>query len=93
MKKMSKQEKSWVLYDVANSAYTLIITTAVMPIFFKSVAAKGVDSAMSTAHWGFANSAAFFILALLSPILGAIADNSARDVLARSFTVSGAPSV
>ncbi|MGL4368654.1 MAG: MFS transporter [Spirochaetota bacterium] len=75
MKKMTKQEKSWILYDVANSAFTLIIVTTFMPLFFKGVASKGIDSALSTANLGFANSAASLILALMSPVLGAIADN------------------
>jgi MFS transporter, UMF1 family len=45
-----------------------------MPIFFKDIASKGIDSAISTANWGFANSAASLILAILAPILGTIAD-------------------
>ena len=71
---MTKQEKSWILYDVANSAFVLIIITTIMPIFFKDIASKGVDNAVSTANWGFANSAASLILVLLAPILGTLAD-------------------
>ena len=72
--KMTKEEVSWVLYDVGNSAFVLIMVTALMPIFFKDFAAAGMSGAESTANWGFANSAASFILAILAPILGAMAD-------------------
>lgn len=77
MKKKSRltpRERSWILYDVANSAFVLVIITTVMPIFFKDVASHGVPGAVSTANWGFANSAASMILALLAPILGTIGD-------------------
>ncbi len=40
MKKMSRQEKSWILYDWANSVYSLVITTALFPIYFKAAAKK-----------------------------------------------------
>ncbi len=75
--KMTKEEVSWVLYDVGNSAFVLVMVTALMPIFFKDVAAVGMSGAESTANWGFANSAASFILAILAPILGAMADYKA----------------
>ena len=74
MKKLTPVEKSWILYDVANSAFVLIIVTTVMPIFFKDVASSGVDHAVSTANWGFANSFASLVLAILAPVLGTIAD-------------------
>lgn len=40
MKKMSRQEKSWILYDWANSVYSLVITTALFPIYFKAAAKR-----------------------------------------------------
>lgn len=76
--KMTKEELSWVLYDVGNSAFVLIVVTALMPIFFKDVAAATMSGAESTANWGFANSIASFILAVLAPILGAMADYQGR---------------
>lgn len=72
--KMSKEEISWILYDVGNSAFVLVMVTALMPIFFKDVAAIGMSGAESTANWGFANSIASFFLAILAPLLGAMAD-------------------
>lgn len=75
METFTKGEKSWILYDWANSAYSIIITTAVFPIFYKSVAsAAGVSDVNSTAYLGYTIAIATFILALLSPILGTIAD-------------------
>lgn len=76
--KMTREELSWVLYDVGNSAFVLIMVTAIMPIFFKDVAAAGMSPAESTANWGFANSTASLILAVLAPVLGALADYEGR---------------
>ena len=81
--KMTKEEVSWVLYDVGNSAFVLVMITALMPIFFKDVAAAGMTGAESTANWGFANSTASLILAILAPILGAMADY--KDMKKRFF--------
>ncbi len=83
------------MYDVGNSAFVLVMITALMPIFFKDLAAGSMSAAESTANWGFANSAASLILALLAPILGAMADYKKRKkrfflfflVLGISFTL------
>ncbi|MDP3179273.1 MAG: MFS transporter, partial [Spirochaetaceae bacterium] len=72
--RLTKEERSWVLYDVANSAFTLIVITTFMPIFFKDFALAGVSSAASTATWAFTVSASSLVLAILAPILGALAD-------------------
>lgn len=79
--KMTAEERSWVLYDVGNSAFVLVMVTAIMPIFFKDYAASGVPDAVSTANWGFANSTASLILALLAPLLGTMADYRHRKKL------------
>ena len=73
-RKMSSAEKSWVLYDFANSSYGLIVLTTIMPIYYKSHIAGNLPDATSTADWGFANAGAGLIIALLAPVLGAIAD-------------------
>ncbi len=75
---MTTSERSWVLYDVGNSAFVLVMVTAIMPIFFKDYAASELPAAVSTANWGFANSAASLILAVLAPILGTMADYRGR---------------
>lgn len=76
--RISKEERSWILYDVGNSAFVLVMVTAIMPIFYKDFAASHLPGAISTAHWGFANSTASLLLALLSPLLGAMADYKMR---------------
>ncbi|MDQ1146240.1 UMF1 family MFS transporter [Bacillus sp. SORGH_AS 510] len=75
MSRMSKQEKSWVFYDWANSAYSILITTAIFPLYFKAAATKaGLAASTSTAYWGYANSFATLLISLCAPILGSIAD-------------------
>lgn len=75
---MTREERSWILYDVGNSAFVLVMVTAIMPIFFKDFASAGIPDAISTSNWGFANSAASLVLAFLSPVLGAMADYRQR---------------
>lgn len=73
--KFSKQQWSWIFYDWANSGYGIIITTAVLPVYFKAVAqSSGVSAANSTAYWGYANSFGTLIVSILAPVLGALAD-------------------
>jgi MFS transporter, UMF1 family len=75
MKRFTKEENSWMFYDWGNSAYSIIITTAVFPLFYKAAATDaGVSGANSTAYLGYTIAVATFILAMLSPILGTIAD-------------------
>lgn len=72
--KLTKTEKSWILYDVANSAFILLVSTTI-PIYFRSLAeGSGVFPEHASALWGTVTAAAVLILAVLSPILGAIAD-------------------
>lgn len=64
-----------MFYDWANSAYSIIITTAIFPLFYKAAATKaGVSAADSTAYLGYTIAISTFILAMLGPILGTIAD-------------------
>ena len=71
----TKIEKSWILQDWANSAYSIMITTAIFPLFFKAVATGAdVSAANSTAYLGYANSIGTLVVSMLAPILGAIAD-------------------
>lgn len=73
--KLSKEEKSWALYDWANSAYSMTVTTTILPLYFKMLTdAANIDKSVSTAYWGYANSIATLVVALLAPILGTIAD-------------------
>jgi len=65
---------SWALYDWANSAYATTVMAGFFPLFFKSYFSAEADVTVSTAHLGFANSLSSFIIVLLAPLLGAIAD-------------------
>lgn len=75
MIKLNKIEKSWALYDWANSAYSMTITSTILPLYFKGIYANsGGSASMSTAYWGYANSIGTLIIAILAPILGTMAD-------------------
>lgn len=65
---------SWVLYDWANSAFTTTVIAGFFPVFFKQHLSEGVTPLVSTFRLGTANSIASVIVALSSPLLGAIAD-------------------
>lgn len=65
---------AWAFYDWANSAFATTIMAGFFPIFFKEYWSAGADVVDSTARLGFANSTASIIVAILAPILGAIAD-------------------
>lgn len=73
--KLTVQEKSWILYDIGNSAFILMVST-IIPIYFNYLADNaGVSSVDYLASWGYAASAATLIVALLGPVLGTLADN------------------
>ncbi len=76
--KLTGPEKSWVLYDVANSAFVLIVVTTIMPVFFKEYAAYGQAGEVSTFWLGTANSTASLLLAACAPLLGGLADAGGR---------------
>ena len=70
--KMTRLEKRWVLYDVGNSAFTLLIST-ILPIYFNGLAgAAGLTSAQYLAFWGYAASFVTVVVALLGPTLWAV---------------------
>lgn len=63
----SKKELSWILYDCGNSAYSVAITTALFPVYFQMIGGSGMNL-------GYYNSFASIIIAVISPVLGTIAD-------------------
>lgn len=65
---------AWALYDCGNSAFVLLVVTALFPVFFGGYHAKGMDAAKSTAFIGYAAAAAGFLTAAAAPFLGRIAD-------------------
>ncbi len=72
MKSFSKLEKSWIFYDWANSVYATNIMAAIFPIYFTSVV--GGDTAGLT-WWGYGTSIATLVVAVMSPIIGALGDS------------------
>ena len=77
MKRLTPERKlewSWILYDVGNSAFTLLIST-IMPIYFNGLAeADGIAKEVATAYWGYAASIVTLCVAVLSPIFGTLSD-------------------
>ena len=73
LKGYTKQEISWMMYDWANSAHSVIIVT-LLPIFFDTVAGYTADSVSSMSTWGYATSIAMLIVALAAPFLGVFGD-------------------
>ena len=72
--KLNKAEISWILYDVGNSAFTMLVATTI-PIFFQSLASgAGITEARTSGLWASVTAISVLILAILSPILGAVAD-------------------
>ena len=73
LKGYTKQEISWMMYDWANSAHSVIVVT-LLPIFFDSVAANTADSVSSLSTWGYATSIAMAIVVIAAPFLGVFGD-------------------
>lgn len=72
--KLTKREKSWVLYDVGNSAFILLVTTLI-PIYFNALAdTAGLSSTDYLAYWGYAGSISTLLVAIIGPVFGSIAD-------------------
>jgi MFS-type transporter involved in bile tolerance (Atg22 family) len=82
----------WALYDWANSAFATTVMAGFFPIFFKQFWSAGADVNVSTAQLGFGNSIASLMVALMAPILGAIADKGSakkKEGISGFFRLSG----
>lgn len=71
---VTPEQRAWAWYDWANSAYFTTIVTAVFPSFFATYAAAGLEPAQATARFGAITTVSVALIAIVSPILGAIAD-------------------
>ncbi len=81
---------SWMLYDFGNSAFATTIMAAVLPVFYYDVAAVGVNENLAASFWGYSQSIAVLIVAILAPVLGAISDYSAaKKKFLRFFAYMG----
>ncbi len=88
-KDLDEQEFSWVLYDVGNSAFTML-ACSLIPIWFKSIAigteAGQISSDAATGMWALGTSVVTVIVALIGPVFGALADR--KDMKKIFFTTS-----
>lgn len=92
LKGYTKQEVSWMMYDWANSAHSVIVVT-ILPIFYNTVAGYMADSASGMTTWGYATSIAMAIVALAAPVLGVFGDFEGwRKKLFTAFLLVGAVS-
>ena len=66
--------RAWALYDWAISSMQTVITTAVFPIFYLKVAGADKPPEVATQWWGYANTLAAVVVAVMGPVLGAVAD-------------------
>lgn len=72
--KLTRLEKYWILYDVGNSAFVLLVAT-ILPIYFNYLAEQaGISEVDYLAYWGYASSVATIAVALIGPVLGTLAD-------------------
>ena len=69
-----REYRAWAMYDWANSAFATTVMAGFLPIYYRQVAASGFAEADATAMWGYTQSAALLIIAVISPVLGAVAD-------------------
>lgn len=72
-KKFTKTEKSWIMYDWANSVYATNMLAAIFPLYFAAVCKNaGADNLVL---WSYGTSISTFVVAVLAPVLGALADH------------------
>ena len=79
--KLTALERSWILYDVGNSAFILMVSTLI-PIFFNALAeSAGVHEDLYLSYWGYAGSIATILVAIIGPVCGAIADRNNKRLI------------
>ena len=85
---------AWAMYDWANSAFMVVIITAIFPIFFSAVAAANLPAEVATFRFTIATTIGLAIIAVLSPLLGTIADYAgAKKKLLGGFMLLGVAAV
>src|SRR5687767_14240999 len=89
-----REVRAWVMYDWANSAVQVTIIAAIFPIYFQKVAAAGTPGPVATSRFAWATTWAILIVAILAPLLGAIADYAAiKKKFLAAFLALGAAAV
>ena len=72
--KLTALERSWVMYDIGNSAFTLLVST-LLPIYFNALATSaGLSEDLYLSYWGYAGSIATILVAIIGPICGTLSD-------------------
>ena len=88
--KLTKLEKSWILYDIGNSAFILLVST-LLPIYFNALASgAGLSESDYLAYWGYAGSVATILVAFIGPICGTLADQKFKKPLFIGSLILGA---
>lgn len=87
--KLTALERNWILYDIANSAFILLVSTLV-PIYFNSLAASaGVDENMYLSYWGYAGSISTILVAIIAPICGTLSDRKYKKPIFLATVILG----
>ena len=73
---VTPEQRAWAWYDWANSVYFTTVITAVFPSFYATYAAAGLEPAQATARFGLITTLSVLVVAIISPVLGALADYS-----------------
>ena len=88
--KLTPLERSWVLYDIGNSAFILMVSTLI-PIYFNSLAGSaGLDEDLYLSYWGYAGSIATILVAIIGPICGALSDRNFKKPIFLLTVILGA---
>lgn len=69
-----RELRAWALYDWANSAFVTSVSTVILPLYFQQVAGANLPEGQPLVYWGYINSLALLLIAIASPVLGAVAD-------------------
>ncbi len=69
-----RELRAWAMYDWANSAFATTVMATILPIFYHGYAATTLEENLRTVYWGYTQTVALVIIAIISPVLGATAD-------------------
>lgn len=82
--------RAWTMYDWGNSAFATTVMAAVLPVYYSTVAGANLPKNIATAYWGYTTAFAALLAALISPVLGAIADfRGSKKKFLTAFMVIG----
>ena len=73
-KKYKKIINAWSMYDWANSAFVTTVMAAILPIYYANIASPSLTPNQSTTYWAYTTAIGLLLVALVSPILGVLAD-------------------